>query len=109
MLVRAGVFEAVGGFDSGYDPYGFEDLDFSLRVGNVGYRCIYVPDALVYHDESQTFEKGSYTSRYAHQKAKNWYYFVKRHATPMERVGFWLVGVPFRLLSAAVWGISRGN
>lgn len=109
MLVRAGVFEAVGGFDPGYDPYGFEDLDFSLRVKEAGYRCIYIPQAVMYHSPTQTFESGEYSPKYARQKAKNWYRFVQRHASPVEKAGFWLIGVPVRLVVAFVREARRGN
>jgi GT2 family glycosyltransferase len=109
MLTKTELFRELDGFDLRYNPFLLEDIDFSLRVKDAGYGCTYVPDAVIYHDESQTFEKGSYTQRYAYQKAKNWYYFVQRHATPMEKMGFWLIGVPWRLLSAAVREVRRGN
>jgi len=109
MLVRTDVFAEVGGFDVGYDPYGFEDLDFSLRVKNRGYRCPYVPDAVIYHKGSQTFEDGQYSHAYARQKAGNLYRFVKRHASLPEKAAFWLIAVPWRLLSAAVREVRRGN
>lgn len=109
ILVRSHVFKAVEGFDTGYDPYGFEDLDFSLRVKEIGYRCLYVPDAVVYHEETQTFEDGRYSHTYARQKVRNLYRFVKRHATLPEKAAFWLIGVPWRLLRAAVREVKRGN
>jgi len=109
MLVKTNVFRELQGFDEEYDPFLLQDIDFSLRVRDADYRCIYVPDAVIYHDETQTFEKGSYTQRYAYQKARNWYYFVERHANPIEKAGFWLVGVPWRLLSAAIREGRRGN
>ena len=109
MLVKAEVFRDVQGFDTTYDPCYFEDTDFSLRVRDAGYRCIYVPDTVVYHDESQTFKRERYTQRYAYQKAKSWCYFVQQHATPVEKVGFWLVGVPLRLFGATVREVRAGN
>jgi len=109
MLVRTDVFAEVGGFDVGYDPYGFEDLDFSLRVKDYGYRCPYVPDAVIYHKGSQMFEDGQYSHTYARQKARNLNRFVKRHATLPEKAAFWLFGVPVRLLSATVQEVKRGN
>lgn len=109
MLVRASVFEEVGGFDTDFDPYGLEDLDFSLRVRQAGYKGIYAPDALIYHDQSQTYESGQYTSTYARTKAMNWYRFVQRHASPTQKAAFWLLGVPVRLLSAFRREIGHRN
>jgi len=109
ILVKRDVFELIDGFDTDYDPYGLEDIDFSLRVREAGYRCLYVPDAVIYHEGTQTFEEGEYSRDYARQKAKNWYRFVQKHANPFEKAAFWLVGVPLRLLSAALREVRRGN
>ena len=52
---RRAVLEDVGGFDE--DFFGFmEDLDLSLRARLRGYRGLYVPSAVVYHQGSATFE-----------------------------------------------------
>ena len=52
---RRTVLEEVGGFDE--DFFGFmEDLDLSLRARLRGYRGLYVPSAVVYHQGSATFE-----------------------------------------------------
>ena len=52
---RRTVLEDVGGFDE--DFFGFmEDLDLSLRARLRGYRGLYVPSAVVYHQGSATFE-----------------------------------------------------
>ncbi len=52
---RRTVLEDVGGFDE--DFFGFmEDLDLSLRARLRGYRGLYVPSAVVYHQGGATFE-----------------------------------------------------
>ena len=109
ILVRSDVFDAMDGYDTAFNPYGPEDVDFSLRVRKAGYRCLYVPDAVIYHEETQTFEGGEYSRKYARQKAKNWYRLVQKHADSLEKAAFWLVGVPFRLLSAAIREARAGN
>ena len=109
FLVRSDVFELIDGFDTDYDPYGLEDIDFTLCVREAGYRCLYVPDSVIYHEGTQTFEQGEYSRDYARQKAKNWYRFVQKHANPFQKAAFWLVGVPLRLLGAALREVRRGN
>ena len=54
MLVRRSVFEAVGGLDERYAS-AFNDIDFSLRVGEAGHGIVYVPQAELHHYELQTF------------------------------------------------------
>lgn len=109
VLVRADVFRALDGYDTDFNPYGPEDIDFSLRAKEAGYRSLYVPDAVVYHEETQTFEDGQYSREYARQKAKNWYRLVQKHADPLEKATFWLIGVPFRLLNAVVREFRNEN
>jgi len=49
VAVRREVFEAIGGFDEDFFLY-VEDVDISLRAWLAGYRCVYVPSAVVLHD-----------------------------------------------------------
>jgi GT2 family glycosyltransferase len=51
MMVRKDVFDQVGGFDENI-PVAFNDVDFSLRVREAGYRNVYTPYAEFYHLES---------------------------------------------------------
>jgi GT2 family glycosyltransferase len=108
-LVRTDVFQQVGGFDPLFDPYGYEDLDFSLRISRAGYYALYIPQALAYHDVSQTFENGSYTERYVSQKARNWFLFMRRHASIVEQLGFIFLGAPYRLVRAVIREGRQGN
>jgi GT2 family glycosyltransferase len=101
-LVRRDVFERIGGFDTRFDPYGYEDLDFSMRVRTSGFRCLYVPSSLVYHDPSRTSVGDRYDKAYAAKKARNWLLLMHKHASIFEKTGFFLAGVPyafFRVLS----------
>jgi glycosyltransferase involved in cell wall biosynthesis len=45
------IFDKLGGFDPSI-PYG-EDYDINIRALNGGFRGIYVPDAVIYHDHSE--------------------------------------------------------
>ena len=109
MMVRADVFREVGGFDTAFDPYGCEDLDFSMRVIEAGYYAMYIPEAVVFHERSQTFEGGGFTKVYARKKARNWFLFMRKHASPLEFMAFLFVGGPFRLSRAFIREGIRGN
>ena len=108
-LVRRDVFEEIGGFDTGYDPYGYEDLDFTLRLIAAGYECFYVPDAIAYHERGQTFGSGRYTAAYASVKRRNWLLFLRRHAPLHQRLGFYLLGAPLRLAKTSFRELRCGN
>jgi len=109
MMVRADIFEQLGGFDSGFDPFGPEDLDFSLRLQKAGYGALYAPGAVALHAVSHTFEGGNYTSTYARSKARHWLRFMRRHATPMQKLGFALIGAPLIAARITIREGLRGN
>ena len=48
-IVRRGVFYEAGGFDPDYFIYD-DDTDFSFRVNLLGYKIVYVPPAIVFHE-----------------------------------------------------------
>ncbi len=108
-LVRVDAFREVGGFDPIFDPYGYEDMDLSLRIRQAGYYALYIPDSLIFHQRSQTFEGGKYTEKYAAQKVRNWFVFMQRHASLLEKIGFVFVGGPYMLARAVLREGRRGN
>lgn len=53
LLVKKSIYEELGGLDEGY-WYGYEDIDFNLRVNKEGYNTIFASSALLFHYESAT-------------------------------------------------------
>lgn len=49
LMVRRAVWRELGGFDEGFFPLWFEDVDFCRRLGGSGYRVYYVPEAVAKH------------------------------------------------------------
>jgi GT2 family glycosyltransferase len=45
---RLSLFDAIGYLDDDYFAY-LEDVDFGLRAQSAGFKCYYVPSAIVYH------------------------------------------------------------
>jgi GT2 family glycosyltransferase len=109
MLVRAEIFRQLGGFDKAFDPFGPEDLDFSLRLQKAGYRALYVPQAVGLHEVSHTFEPGGYSEKYARHKARHWFIFMRRHASPLQQAGFYLIGTPYLAARIIIREGRRGN
>jgi GT2 family glycosyltransferase len=108
MMTRADLFERLGGFDPLFDPFGPEDLDFSLRLQRAGYRALYVPTAVGYHEVSHTFGSG-YTEEYARTKSRHWLRLMRRHASASDWAGFLLLGAPRALVRMALREARRGN
>ncbi|HKY60807.1 MAG TPA: glycosyltransferase family 2 protein [Gemmatimonadota bacterium] len=108
MMVRADVFRDLGGFDATFDPFGPEDLDFSLRVREAGWRALYVPTAVAYHEVTHTFGAG-YSEDYARLKAQHWLRLLRRHASAWQQLGFVLLGGPLALGQMILREVRRGN
>ncbi len=94
MMVRADLFRRLGGFDEAFNPFGPEDVDFSLRLQAAGFESWYVPAAVAWHDVSHTFGAGNYSEEYARHRARHWMRLMRRHARAADWIGFVLVGIP---------------
>ena len=53
MYIKRNVINKIGLFDPEFEM-AFEDVDYSLRAWNAGFRVRYVPEAVVTHMESKT-------------------------------------------------------
>ena len=59
MAIQDSVFKEVGLFDINFNPGGFEDLDYSVRIQQAGYKIVQVPTDEVRYGEKYGFE-GNY-------------------------------------------------
>jgi GT2 family glycosyltransferase len=57
-MYRRAMLEEIGGFDESFFAY-LEDVDVAWRARMHGWRCLYVPDAVVTHHHSTTLGHGS--------------------------------------------------
>ena len=109
MMVRAPLFRELGGFDGLFDPYGPEDLDFSLRLQQRGWQALYIPGAVALHEANHTYGADGYSAVYARSKARHWLRFLRRHGTVLQRAGFFLVGAPLILFRMMIRELRQGN
>jgi len=70
-LYRREMFDEIGIFDEKYFAY-FEDVDLSYRMHLFGWKCIFVPDAIVYHIHSATSQKASPFKIFYLERNKLW-------------------------------------
>lgn len=106
MFIRASVLDHVGGFDERFNPYGWEDVDFSLRAGRQGYRIVYAPRAVVYHAGGR-IGRGPVSSYEAH-KARNLIRLVRKHSTFVQWSCF-LALLPLRAGWRVLRELAAGN
>ncbi len=58
FFVKAEVFKKIGFFDERYFLY-YEDSDFSFRARKAGFKLLYLPLAIVYHDNAKSTGLGT--------------------------------------------------
>jgi len=108
MMVRADIFQQLNGFDPLFGPFGPEDLDFSLRLQKAGYKALYIPTAVGYHQVSHTYG-GGYSEEYARHKSRHWLLFMHRHANIWQKIAFYVFGAPILAIQVFIREGRRGN
>ncbi|MCU1476233.1 MAG: glycosyltransferase family 2 protein [Subtercola sp.] len=77
LLVRRTAFEQIGGFDDRFFMY-FEDVDLGERLGQAGWRLLYVPTASVHHAGGTSTQGHSAAMLRAHHQSA-YLYLAKRY------------------------------
>jgi len=80
-LYRRSMIDEIGFFDERFFAVG-EDLDLSFRAMLAGYKCLYVPQAVVYHKINQTVGRNSDFLLY-HSRRNVEYTFFKNMPFPL--------------------------
>ncbi len=83
-LYRMTMLEDIGLFDEDFFLL-YEDVDLSFRAQLKGYKCCYIPDAVVYHQASRTIGYDSPTSVYYGHRNLEWVYFQNMPASLLAR------------------------
>jgi GT2 family glycosyltransferase len=72
------VFEAVGGFDDGFQPAWFEDVDLAARLKQAGHVLLYWPAATFRHGLGSTVPRHGY-GRFLWIYYRNLTLYLRRH------------------------------
>jgi GT2 family glycosyltransferase len=106
FMARREVFEKLNFIDEAFYGYGHEDTDFCVRAVRLGYRVVYVPEAVMWHRGSTTI--GGYSPRKKYLEAVNSAYFVRKYGAPKDYVKYaFFAG--FGLIYALAVQSFRGN
>ncbi len=87
------------GFDEIYSPFYWEDSDLARRAMRSGYKLLYLPESLVYHQASSTI--GNYRSNAQRRliSNRNKFLFSWQH---LDTKTFWLSHIPTTALNLLV-------
>ena len=72
-LYRMSMFEDIGLFDEDFFLL-YEDIDLSFRGQLKGYKCVYIPEAVVFHKASNSIVDDSHLSVYYGHRNLEWVY-----------------------------------
>jgi GT2 family glycosyltransferase len=72
FIIKRSVLDEIGGFDESMFMY-FEETDLSFRAMLAGYRCLFVPNSIVYHQYSFRFSP----SKCFYQERNRYYSLIK--------------------------------
>jgi hypothetical protein len=89
---RRSMLEDVGVFDEDFSPANLEDVDLSFRAQLAGYRCLYVPQAVVHHRVSATLNRMNTQSFYLHVRNSEYVFWKNVPSLPL------LVLMPLHIL-----------
>ena len=113
ILVKIAVVREVGLLDNRFFVY-FEDVDWSIRMTNLGYKLGVVPNSIIYHHSSGSYKKNNTSkegniSPYAHYlNVRNHIYLIKKHSFLFNNLGSWLYQI-FKISSYSIYFILRGR
>jgi GT2 family glycosyltransferase len=103
-MYRASMLRTIGGFDEDLFAYG-DDAELGMRARIAGWKCLYVPTAVVYHRRGATL--GLFSSRRLELIERNRILLAIKHF-PMSLLV--LNGVYWGMrMAAGVWAAAKGR
>ena len=99
LLSPVSAFDEAGPLDERFFMY-YEETDFLRKASGHGFRLLYVPEAVVYHQESASSGGGWMTPFKLYYATRNRLYLVRKHARSRLRYAlftayFWLTRLPY--------------
>ena len=109
-VYRRSMIEALEGFDEAYSPFYWEDTDLGFRAWKRGWKSLYQPAGIVYHQHSASISKikASYTDQI---KARNSLFFIWRNIEDQDLLlahRRWLALVLAKKVSDRDWSYIKG-
>ena len=111
ILVKIAVIHEVGLLDNRFFAY-FEDVDWSIRMTNLGYKLGVVPKSIIYHHSSGSSKNNNTSnegnlSPYAHYlNVRNHIYLIKKHTFFFNSIGSLIYQI-FKITSYSIYFILR--
>ena len=110
VLIKSDVFKDIGYFDERFFAY-YEDIDFSIRLKNKGYKVALMTDSYIQHYESASSksinESEGNLSPYVHYlNIRNHILLLKKHSKSFNSIGILLYQL-IKILSYLIYFLIR--
>ncbi|MEK7501891.1 MAG: glycosyltransferase family 2 protein [Patescibacteria group bacterium] len=97
------IWDKLGGLNQIYNPFYWEDIDLSYRALKSGYKVLFEPKSIVYHEH----EKGAIRKKFSPFKIKtiayrNQFIFVWENATDISLQFLHVFWLPYHFLKALI-------
>jgi GT2 family glycosyltransferase len=106
LALRRSVFEANGGFDEGFFPAWFEDVDLARRLADRGHSLLYLPTALFRHRQGSSVGAlgyGAFLTAYDRNLCR----YLDRHHGAAWAFAFRALAAPAALLRLMLLPLRR--
>lgn len=103
-VVRKKYFDELGGFDTLYAPFYWEDIDLSYRAYKRGWRVIFDPAIVVEHHHESTIGKYFQKKAVAKIAFRNQLIFIWKNITDWDLLFQHIIFWPYHLVNIIRWG-----
>jgi O-antigen biosynthesis protein len=102
---RKSMWNKLGGMDTLYSPFYWEDIDISYRARKAGWKTLFEPKSIVHHYHEEGKIKREYTPSDVNRIAyRNQFIFIWKNVTDMSILFSHIFWTPFRLIRALCSG-----
>jgi len=102
---RKKLWDRLGGMDTIFNPFYWEDIDLSYRAYKAGYRLVFEPRSIIghYHEEGKI--RREYTPRQVQRIAyRNQFFFIWKNLADPKRILEHCLWTPFRMFRGILSG-----
>ena len=98
---RKTIWDELGGLNELYNPFYWEDIDLSYRALKSGYKVLFEPKSMVFHEHEKGAIKSKYSSFEVRQIAyRNQFIFVRENATDIDLKIKHILWLPYHFAKA---------
>lgn len=102
MAFRKSIFYELGGFDHLYYPAYWEDIDLSYRAQKRGYKVVFEPQSIVYHNHETTHKKVLGQDEIEITAFKNQILFVWKNITDSNLILLHCFWFPYHVIFTSI-------